>query len=212
MNELKKIRSGGNNPYTEDEKEIIIKNAEKAYGDFLTALQFDWENDPNMCDSPRRVSRMFVREIAKGCYDNPPKITVFDNVDHYDGMVFEGNITVKSMCSHHVLGFIGKACVAYIPDENGKICGLSKLNRVVDFFSRRPQVQENLTTQIHDYLNALIPGNKGIAVVIEAEHMCVKLRGVEHDSSMSTSKLSGLFLEKPEVRKEFYDFLRNTKK
>jgi GTP cyclohydrolase I len=205
------ITSGKNEFKTQQEKEEIKKAAELAYGQFLTALNYDWEQDPNMRDTPKRVAKMFVEEIGKGAYLEPPKITVFDNVDKYDGMVFQGNIEVKSFCSHHIMPFFGKAHVAYIPDPNGKICGLSKLNRVVEFFSRRPQVQENLTTQISDYLTELLPGNKGIAVVIEAGHTCVSLRGVNQDSTMKTSKLSGAFLDDMSTRKEFFDNIKGLK-
>jgi GTP cyclohydrolase I len=123
--------------------------------------------------------------------------------------VFQGNIEVKSICSHHHLPFVGKAHVAYLPGD--KVIGLSKLNRIVEWFARRPQVQENLTMQIHDYINKVCEGNNGVAVMIEANHMCACIRGVKHDSTMMTSKLSGAFLNRPEVREEFYDFVKRLK-
>jgi GTP cyclohydrolase I len=186
----------------------IIENAQKAYGDFLTALEFNWENDPNMKDTPRRVAKMMVNEIYSGVYDEMPNITAFDNIDEYDGMVFQGNITLQSTCSHHVLPFIGHAHVAYIPGK--KIIGLSKLNRIVEYYARRPQVQENLTKQIHDAVNKLTEGNGGVAVMIEAKHLCACVRGVRHsDSIMKTSKLSGAFMNESTVREEFYSFVNN---
>lgn len=205
------ITSGKNMVLTEEQKQVIQNNAQEAYGKFLSALGYSWETDPNMKDTPKRVAKMFVREIGKGAYDAPPKITVFENVDKYSGMVFSGNINVKSFCSHHIMPFFGKAHVAYIPDPNGKICGLSKLNRIVDFFSRRPQVQENLTQQIADYLDQLLPGNLGVAVYIEASHTCVSMRGVNQNSNMKTAVLTGAFKENADTRSEFYDFVKGSK-
>ena len=127
----------------------------------------------------------------------------------YDGMVFQGNIKVNSFCSHHHLPFIGNAHVAYIPTAESKIIGLSKLNRTVEFFARRPQVQENLTMQIHDYINGLCEGNFGVAVVVEANHMCACVRGVKHDATMKTAKLSGVFMDSDnQARTEFYNFIQ----
>jgi len=194
-------------PRSEEEKQFMIAEAAKHYGAYMTALGIDWENDPNSSDTPMRVSKAFVNDLAQGCYNNPPKITAFDNLDQYDGMVFQGNIDVKSFCSHHHLPFIGYAHVAYIPSETGKVIGLSKLNRIVEYFARRPQVQENLTMQIHDYINEVCEGNKGVAVMVGANHMCACVRGVRHDSTMMTSKLSGAFKEDAASRNEFYRFV-----
>jgi GTP cyclohydrolase I len=127
-------------------------------------------------------------------------------------MVFQGDINVKSICSHHHLPFTGKAYVAYLPSPNGKVIGLSKLNRVVDYFCRMPQVQENLTEQISAYLNATCEGNLGVAVVIEAGHQCACLRGIQHDSTMMTSKLTGAFKADAATRDEFYKFIGYLKK
>ena len=140
----------------------------------------------------------------------PPKITTFDNVDQYDGLVFQGNIKTNSFCSHHHLPFIGSTHVAYIPGKDGKVIGLSKLNRIVEWFSRRPQVQENLTMQIHNYMNEVCKDNKGVAVLVSANHTCAGLRGVKHDSIMKTARMSGAFLDKTDLtRQEFYDFIRD---
>lgn len=194
-------------PRTEAEKHDIIEKASFHYGEYMTALGIDWRNDPNSSDTPRRVAKAFVNDLAQGCYDEAPKITAFDNLDGYDGMVFQGNIDVKSFCSHHHLPFIGYAHVAYIPSESGKVIGLSKLNRIVEYFARRPQVQENLTMQIHDYINKVCEGNKGVAVMVAANHMCACVRGVRHDSTMMTSKMSKAFLNSDATRNEFYRFV-----
>ena len=194
-------------PRTEEEKREMIETAAAHYGEYMTALGIDWKNDPNSSDTPIRVAKAFVNDLAQGCYADAPKITAFDNLDKYDGVVFQGNIDVKSFCSHHHLPFIGYAHVAYIPSETGKVIGLSKLNRIVEYFARRPQVQENLTMQIHDYINEMTAHNKGVAVMIEAKHMCACVRGVRHDSTMMTSKMSGAFLEDASTRNEFYRFV-----
>jgi GTP cyclohydrolase I len=199
-------------PHTEEEKQSMIKRAAQHYGDYMTALGIDWKNDPNSSDTPTRVAKAFVNDLAQGCYSDPPKITAFDNLDRYDGIVFQGNIDVKSFCSHHHLPFVGHAHVAYIPSKDGKVIGLSKLNRIVEYFARRPQVQENLCSQIHDYLNEVCLDNQGVAVIIKANHMCACVRGVRHDSTMMTSKLSGAFKDDPATRNEFYKFIEYLKK
>lgn len=199
-------------PRTKEEKLAMIEQAAKHYGEYMTALGIDWKNDPNSSDTPMRVAKAFVNDLAQGCYDEPPKITAFDNLDKYDGIVFQGNIDVKSFCSHHHLPFIGYAHVAYIPSTDGKVIGLSKLNRIVEYFARRPQVQENLCSQIASYLDEVCVNNKGVAVIIEARHMCACVRGVRHDSTMMTSKLTGAFMAEPSTRNEFYKFIDYLKK
>lgn len=195
----------------ETEKTEMLDDAAAAYAEFLTALGFDYKNDPHMKDTPMRVAKSFVNDLYKGIYQGPPKITAFSNTDHYDGMVFQGDINVKSTCSHHALPFVGKAYVAYLPAPNGKVIGLSKLNRVVDYFCRMPQVQENLTMQISDYLDKTCEFNLGVAVMIKAGHQCACLRGIQHDSTMITSKLTGAFKDDAKVREEFYNFVKNLK-
>ena len=198
--------------FSTDEKSKIIDEASVHYANFLRALRFlNFENDPNMADTPRRVAKAFVEDLFQGCYAAAPKITAFENVNLYNGMVFEGNIEVNSICSHHTLPFIGKAHIAYIPDIEGKVVGLSKLNRIVEYFARRPQVQENLTMQIHNYVDEVCIGNKGVAVMIEANHLCTCARGVKHDSTMMTSKMSGGFLDVAATRNEFYHFVGRLK-
>jgi GTP cyclohydrolase I len=197
---------------TPEEKQIIIEEASAHYANFIKALRFsNFEQDPNMADTPKRVAKAFVEDLYQGCYNAPPKVTAFDNVDGYDGIVFQGNIEVNSTCSHHALPFVGKAHVAYIPSADGKVIGLSKLNRIVEYFARRPQVQENLTSQIHSYINDVCEGNKGVAVMVSANHMCACVRGVRHDSTMMTSKMSGAFLSDPAARNEFYRFVDHLK-
>ena len=204
--------ANGNRPLTEEQKQTMIEEASVHYGKYMTALGFDWENDPNSSDTPRRVAKSFVNDLAEGVYSEGPKITAFDNVDKYDGMVFQGNIKLHSFCSHHHLPFVGVANVGYIPGIDGKVIGLSKLNRIVEFYARRPQVQENLTMQIYKHIDRVCEKNEGVAVMLEANHMCASVRGVKHDSTMKTSKLSGAFMDSKELaRSEFYEFIRGLK-
>ena len=199
-------RDNGNALY-ESSLDVTQKVAEAVFAEFLSVILPDWDKDPNMKGTPARVSKMYIRELLAGVYGEEPKITSFENVDKYTGMVFEGDIQIKSMCSHHLMPFEGKAYIAYIPKD--RIIGLSKLNRIAEYFSRRAQVQENLTMQIHDYIVDKIGDNLGVAVYIEAKHLCVSHRGAKNESVMKTAKLSGLFYEnKNGARDEFYNMIR----
>jgi GTP cyclohydrolase I len=207
-NKKKLAFANHNHPHSEEERNDIIEKAAKAYEAYMDALGYDWRNDPNSSNTPHRVAKAFVNDFAWGCYSEPPKITAFDNVDKYDGIVAQNNIKVTSLCSHHHAPFMGFAHVAYIPSKNGKVIGLSKLNRIVDWFSRRPQVQENLTMQIHDYINEVCEKNNGVAVMVEANHTCCSNRGIRHDSTMRTARMSGAFLDNNDnSRSEFYKFI-----
>ena len=158
--------------------------------------------DDSLIDSPRRVAKMFVSEIFWGLdYDNFPKCTAVENKMRYDEMVVERNISVMSSCEHHFVVIDGNATVAYIPGQH--VLGLSKLNRIVEYFSKRPQIQERLTEQIYFALQYIL-GTDDIAVVVDAIHYCVRSRGVEdHGSSTVTSKLGGRFRTDPALRAEF---------
>jgi GTP cyclohydrolase I len=207
------IKSGQNQISSELSIELKEEQVEIAYGELLTALGYDWQNDPNMKDTPKRVAKMYIHEITSGSYFEEPKVTTFENDGLYSGLIFEGNITVRSLCSHHMMPFFGKAHIAYIPKKNTKIIGLSKFNRIVDWFAKRPQLQEQLTTQIHDYFVDKLQGCLGVAVMVEADHMCVRMRGVKDDSTMMTTKLSGVFLKnKDRSRDEFYQYINRLKK
>ena len=191
---MKKIMAGGNVVLSDDDRNEMLARATEAYGKFLEALGYDWENDPNMIKTPYRVAKMFVNEITSGAYSAPPKLAAFPS-SGYSGVVIEHGIEVNSLCSHHLLPFTGFCSLAYIGKENGQVIGLSKLNRIVHWFAKRPQLQEQLTRQIHDYLvNVFGDTVLGIAVYIEAEHMCVSMRGAEDNSTMTTHYCSGAFL------------------
>lgn len=195
---------------TEDEKQQVIEDGAAAYAKYLDALRIDWRNDPHSADTPRRVAKAFVNDFGRGCYEEGPSVTAFDNNEKYAGMVFQGNIHVRSMCSHHHAPFMGVAHVAYIPKKNGKVIGLSKLNRIVDWFARRPQVQESLTKQIHTHIDEVCENSHGVAVMVSAQHTCCSNRGIKQDSTMKTALMSGDFLEDTSLaRPEFYDFVRD---
>jgi len=195
-------------PLTDDEKDEMITNAAAAFGEFLDALKCDWRDDPNSNDTPRRVAKAYVNDLWAGRYEAPPSITAFPS-DGYDGMVFEGGIPLTSMCSHHHQTIMGKVHVAYIPGEDSKVIGLSKLNRLVEHFARRGAIQEQLTVAIHNAIDSIIDNNNGVAVMIEATHNCVQCRGVKHGgASMKTSKLTGAFKNDPATRNEYYEFVR----
>lgn len=175
------------------------------YKEIMQELGLDLADD-SLMGTPDRVAKMYTDEIFKGLdYSNFPKCTAIENVMRVDEMVLERNITLNSTCEHHSLPIIGKAHVAYIPGK--KVLGLSKMNRIVQFFASRPQVQERLTAQIHAAL-CFILETEDVAVVIEAEHMCVKTRGVEDACSDTvTSKVGGVF-RRPSTRAEFIALTR----
>lgn len=191
-------------PLTEDQKWQMVDKAAEKYGEFLTALGCDWENDPNSNDTPRRVAKAYVFDLWKGRYEAMSNITAFPS-DGYDGIVQESNIPIESMCSHHHQRIGGRVSIAYVPSKDGKVIGLSKLNRIVDLFGRRGAIQEQLTVAIHNAIDKICEGNIGVAVMVDATHNCVSCRGVKHQgASMQTAKLSGCFLNEEAARAEFY--------
>ena len=189
---------------TDHEKQVIIERAAAAYADFLTALGCDYAQDPNSADTPFRVAKAYVNDLWAGRYSPLDKITAFPS-DGYDGIVQESNIPVTSMCSHHHQAIRGTVSIAYIASEDGKVVGLSKLNRIVEQFGRRGAIQEQLTVAIHNAVNKICEGNLGVAVMISATHNCVSCRGVKHQgASMQTAKLTGAFLDEDSAKAEFY--------
>lgn len=188
-------------PFNKEEKEKMILRASEAYGIFLDELKCDWKNDPNSKDTPLRVAKTFVNELWKGRYDSPPSIKSFPS-DGYENIILERNIKSFSMCSHHHQVIESKVHIAYIPGRKGRVIGLSKLNRIVEFFSRRGAIQEQLTVAIHNAIDKICKDNIGVMVVIVGKHNCVRIRGVEHDhSDMVTSKISGVFTDHTKTAK-----------
>lgn len=183
---------------SDDEK---IDKIKFHFSEIMNVLGLDLTDD-SLCDTPKRIAKMYVNEVFSGLnVHNFPKITVIENKMHYDQMVCVQDIEVMSMCEHHFQPVDGYATVAYIP--NKKVIGLSKINRIVEFFSRRPQVQERLTKQIADCLQYILE-TEDIAVHINARHYCVIARGIQDShSSTSTSDLRGAFKKSGDTRSEF---------
>lgn len=178
------------------------ENLEQIFRDFMLDMWLDLE-DASLKDTPKRVAKMFINEVCKGLYNDPPKITTFPNDQKYSWMVVVKDIKIQSLCEHHFQPIIWKAHIAYIPGK--KVVWLSKLARVADFFARRPQIQERLSKQIFDHLCEVLE-TENIAIIIDAEHFCMKLRWVEDPcSSTSTDMMWGLFMHSSNTRREFLD-------
>lgn len=182
---------------SEEEK---MDKIEDHFRQIMDIIGLDLEDD-SLNGTPRRVAKMFVTEIFSGLNpENKPATTLFKNNYNYRQMLVERDIKVHSTCEHHFLPIYGKAHVAYIP--NGKVVGLSKLNRIVEYYSKRPQVQERLTIQIANELKTMLE-TEDVAVYIDAKHMCVQSRGVQHEgSSTVTTQYGGKFLNE-NTRNEF---------
>lgn len=187
---------------SDDQKiELIKKDVEN----ILTTLGMDLTDD-SLKGTPNRVAKMFVKEIFGGL--NPakkPSSSTFDNKYKYSEMLVEKNIVVYSTCEHHLLPIVGRAHVAYI--SNGKVVGLSKMNRIVDYYAKRPQVQERLTIQIVEELKRVL-GTEDVACVIDAKHLCVNSRGIRDiESSTVTAEFGGAF-KNEETRREFLAYIK----
>lgn len=178
---------------------------EESVKDILLTLGMDLTDD-SLQGTPRRVAKAFVKELFMGLNPkNEPKASTFDNNYNYEEMLVEKNIIVYSTCEHHLLPIVGRAHVAYI--SNGKVIGLSKMNRIVDYFAKRPQVQERLTMQIVQFMQEAL-GTKDVSCVIDAKHLCVNSRGIKDiESSTVTAEFGGKFKNK-ETKQEFLDYLK----
>jgi GTP cyclohydrolase I len=198
-----------NNPTRDDAFDISdeekIETIKKDVENILKTLGMDLTDD-SLKGTPNRVAKMFVKEIFGGLNPNKkPKSSTFDNNYRYGEMLVEKNITLYSTCEHHLLPIVGRAHVAYI--SNGKVIGLSKINRIVDYFAKRPQVQERLTMQIVQELQQAL-GTQDVACIIDAKHLCVNSRGIRDiESSTVTSEFGGKFKEEL-TRKEFLEYIR----
>ncbi len=186
---------------SDDEKIALI---EDKFRDIMETIGLDLTDD-SLQGTPHRVAKMFVKEIFYGLNPaNKPKISVFDNKFKYNEMLLERDINMNSFCEHHFLPIVGKAHVAYI--SSGEVIGLSKINRIVDYFARRPQVQERLTMQIANELKKVLKTDD-VAVLIDAKHMCVSCRGIGDESSTTvTAEYCGRFKDKS-VREEFLRYI-----
>ncbi|QRR00003.1 GTP cyclohydrolase I FolE [Dyadobacter sandarakinus] len=186
------------------EDETKIELIEKHFRHIMEIMGLDL-NDDSLKGTPKRVAKMYINEVFSGLDPkNKPSITLFDNKYNYDQMLVEKDITVFSNCEHHFVPIYGKAHVAYI--SSGKVIGLSKLNRIVEYFSRRPQVQERLTVQIATELKKAL-GTEDVAVVIDAQHMCVQSRGIRDSGSSTVTAYYGGKFEQEMTKREFLGYL-----
>lgn len=183
-----------------------ITEIQKSFSHIMQVLGLDLDDD-SLRETPLRVAKMYVNEIFWGLdYEAFPKCTTVDNKMKYNEMVVERNVNVQSNCEHHFVVIDGVATVAYVPKD--KVLGLSKINRIVEYFSKRPQIQERLTEQVFHALQFILE-TEDVAVMIDAQHYCVKSRGVEDTgSSTVTCRLGGGFKSDPAARNEFLSIAR----
>lgn len=182
-----------------------IKRIEQDFASIMHTLGLDMTDD-SLRGTPKRVAKMFVKEIFGGLHpEAAPTASTFENKYKYSEMLVEKNIVLYSTCEHHFLPIVGKAHVAYI--SNGNVIGLSKLNRIVEYYAKRPQVQERLTIQVVRHLQKAL-GTKDVACVIDAKHLCVNSRGIKDiNSSTVTAEYGGKFKDK-DVKREFLDYIQ----
>ncbi|WP_394366051.1 GTP cyclohydrolase I FolE [Tenacibaculum mesophilum] len=182
-----------------------IEKIQESVREILETLGMDLTDD-SMQGTPKRVAKAFVNELFMGLNpENKPEPSTFDNTYKYGEMLVEKNIIVYSTCEHHLLPIIGRAHVAYI--SNGKVIGLSKMNRIVEYYAKRPQVQERLTMQVVQAMQEAL-GTQDVACVIDAKHLCVNSRGIKDiESSTVTAEFGGAFKNK-ETKREFLDYIK----
>ena len=193
---------------TPEEVKLLQEEVQEKMQGVLESLVIDTTNDHNTQDTAKRVAKMWVKETFGGRYKPMPKVTSFPNMG-YKSMYTSGPISIRSTCAHHFQNIVGKAWVGIIP--NGEVIGLSKFNRIIHHIVERPQIQEEMTSQIADALQKYAH-TKHIAVVVKAEHHCMTHRGVrEHESDMTTAIMLGHFKEDPATREEFYDICLSMK-
>jgi len=173
----------------------------------LSSLVIDTDNDHNTSDTARRVAKMYVQEVFKGRFVNPPEITEFPNVEHLNELMIVGPVTVRSACSHHFCPVIGKIWIGVLPNKNTNVIGLSKYARLAEWVMGRPQIQEEAVVQLADLIQAKTQPD-GLAIVMEATHFCMAWRGVKDmDSRMINSVMRGAFLKDPDLRREFLSLI-----
>lgn len=189
----------------DEELDRLVDEVAHQFKGVLTSLIIDTDNDHNTQDTARRVAKMFVRETFSGRYRSVPKVTAFPNMG-YKSLYTTGPISIRSTCAHHFQNIVGKCWVGIIPES--EVIGLSKFNRLVHHICERPQIQEEMTTQIAEALKQYAK-TENIAVVVKAEHHCMTHRGVrEHENDMVTAIMCGSFNKDPALKKEFYDILK----
>ena len=189
-----------------DDLEQLEKEVAESVGSLLSSLVIDTENDHNTRETAARVAKMFLREVYRGRYTPPPKITDFPNAKRLDELYTVGPVTIRSACSHHLVPIMGRAWIGVIPSD--RVIGLSKFNRLTEWIMARPQIQEEATVQLADEIERLIQP-KALAVVVKASHLCMTWRGVrEAETSMTTSVMRGAFRDSDAARQEFFSIIK----
>ena len=192
----------------EGELEQLQDEVMEAFQDVLKTLVIDTDHDHNTEDTAKRIAKMYVRETFGGRYAPPPKVTSFPNMG-YKSLYTSGPISIRSTCAHHFQNIVGRCWIGIVP--NGEVIGLSKFNRIVHHIAERPQIQEEMTTQIANQLQKFAK-TPHIAVVVKAEHHCMTHRGVkEHESDMTTAIMLGAFEKDPALKQEFYNICMSMK-
>jgi GTP cyclohydrolase IA len=209
----KNVRFFGNDNISEhvtsDEISALVDEVAGKMESVLRSLVIDVDNDHNTRDTARRVAKMFVNETFSGRYQPPPRVTSFPNSTTYDELYVTGPITVRSTCAHHLQPIKGKCYIGVFPGTN--VIGLSKFNRIVDWISSRPTIQEELTVQIADEIQRVTEA-QGVAVLLQAEHGCMTNRGVREESSdMTTSVMRGVLRDHPHIKQEFFNIVSRMK-
>lgn len=187
--------------------EMLLKEVQSKMSDVLDSLVIDSKSDHNTQDTAKRVAKMFLTEVFAGRYVDRPEMTEFPNVEHLNELMVIGPITVRSACSHHLCPIMGKVWIGVLPNEKSNLIGLSKYARIAEWIMARPQIQEEAVTQLADALEDTMKP-LGIAVVMDADHLCMQWRGVKDpDSKMLNSVMRGRFLKDPNLRREFLSLL-----
>lgn len=191
-----------------NELDLLQKEVAEQFQGVLESLVIDTENDHNTNETAKRVAKMFIKETFNGRYVPTPRVTAFPNLG-YKSLYTTGPISIKSTCAHHFQNIVGKCWVGVVP--NGEVIGLSKFNRLIHHICERPQIQEEMSSQIADKLEKYAK-TENIAVVVKAEHHCMTHRGVrEHESDMTTAIMRGAFKNDPALKQEFYDICLSMK-
>lgn len=189
----------------EGELPELQKEVQEKVQALLEALVIDTTNDPNTEETSKRVAKMFINEVMKGRFHKPPELRTFPNTKKLDEMMVVGPITVRSMCSHHLVPIIGQCWIGVIPGN--KLLGLSKFARICDWIMSRPQIQEEATIQLADYIEEVL-NPAGLAIVIKATHMCMQWRGIKDQATMTTSVLRGVLAKNSAAKQEFLEFIK----
>ena len=190
-----------------DELAALEDEVARRMQEVLESLVIDTESDHNTRGTARRVARMFLHEVFKGRYRRMPALTEFPNVERLNELMIVGPIAVRSACSHHLVPIIGRLWIGVLPNEASNLIGLSKFSRVADWIMSRPQIQEEAIMQLADLLESVLRPD-GLAIVLEADHLCTQWRGIKDNSHMVNSVMRGAFLSNPQSRQEFLDLVR----